>query len=312
MKILVADDDPVSRHKIKRQLEKWSYEIVAVETGEEAWRILQGDAPPSMAILDWMMPDLEGVDLCRRIRAGEANQQDHYTYVVIMTVRDDIADLVEAMDAGADDFISKPYNPVELRVRVQAAKRILDLQRQIIAAREEFRRQAQRDPMTGVLNHQAILDALDIELDRSGRAGQAVSCILADLDHFKSVNDTYGHQAGDKVLIALTQCLKRTVRKYDVVGRYGGEEFMIVLPGSHAADALDIAERVRAQIASSAIESASGPINVTISMGVASTEHFPEAASELLIAEADKALYAAKRQGRNRVILARPAEGATA
>lgn len=308
MKILIADDDPVSRHKLRRQLEKWDYDIVAVDTGEEAWRVLQGDAPPPLAILDWMMPDLEGIDLCRRIRSGEADQQDHYTYVVIMTVRDRIADLVEAMDAGADDFISKPYNPIELRVRVQAAKRILDLQRQIIAAREEFRRQAQRDPMTGVLNHQAILDALDIEMDRSGRSEQFVSCILADLDHFKSVNDTYGHQAGDKVLVNLAQCLKHTVRKYDVVGRYGGEEFMIVLPGSPAAAAFDIAERVREQIASASVESATGLVQVTISMGVASTEQFADFGSEDLIAEADKALYAAKHQGRNRVVVAKPAQ----
>jgi diguanylate cyclase (GGDEF)-like protein len=204
------------------------------------------------------------------------------------------------MDAGADDYLTKPFNAHELRVRLHAGRRILDLQEELLKAREALREQATHDGLTGLLNRTGILEKLDEELSRASRTGTPVSVLMADLDLFKSINDTCGHLVGDAVLREAARRLKTAARRYDSVGRYGGEEFLIVLPGCNAAEAAIQGERMRQAIGSAPFLSGGQPVLVTASLGVACSSH---AAPEALVREADDALYLAKENGRNRVVV---------
>jgi diguanylate cyclase (GGDEF)-like protein len=220
---------------------------------------------------------------------------------VLLTARTESRDLVEGMDAGADDYLTKPFRNHELRVRLRAGRRILDLQEELLRAREALREQATHDALTGLHNRAAILDILRTELARSGREGQPLAVLLADLDRFKLVNDTYGHFAGDAVLRQSSQRMKSALRRYDALGRYGGEEFLMVLPGCGGGTACDQAERVREAVAASAMESDSQRLRVSCSIGVACRERPVPEDADGLIREADTALYVAKNLGRNQV-----------
>ena len=295
MKVLAAEDNPVFQSMLRALLTKWGYDVVAARDGIEAWRILESAAAPRLAILDWMMPGVDGVELCRRVRAAG---REPYIYILLLTARTESQDLIEGMDAGADDYLTKPFNAHELRVRLRAGRRILDLQEELLKAREALRDQATHDGLTGLLNRATILEKLDDELSRAARAGNPVSVLMADLDRFKSINDSLGHLAGDAVLREAARRLKSTARRYDSVGRYGGEEFLILLPGCDAADAALQAERMREAIGATPFLTPSRPVTVTASLGVACSSH---CAREALVREADDALYEAKGNGRNRV-----------
>ena len=244
-----------------------------------------------------MMPGMDGVEICRRIRSAN---REPYIYILLLTARTESHDLIEGMDAGADDYLTKPFNAHELRVRLHAGRRILDLQEELLKAREALREQATHDGLTGLLNRTTILDKLDDELSRAVRTGTPVSVLMTDLDRFKSINDTHGHLAGDAVLREAARRLKSAARRYDSVGRYGGEEFLVVLPGCDASDAALQAERMREAIGATPFLASSQPISVTVSLGVACVSH---CAPEALVREADDALYEAKAQGRNRVVV---------
>jgi two-component system cell cycle response regulator len=297
MRVLAAEDNPVFQSMLKTMLTKWGYRAVIARNGTEAWRVLDSEDAPRLAVLDWMMPGMDGVEICRRIRSAN---REPYIYILLLTARTESRDLIEGMDAGADDYLTKPFNSHELRVRLNAGRRILDLQEELLRAREALREQATHDGLTGLLNRTSILEKLDDELARAARAGTPVSVLMADLDRFKSINDTYGHLVGDAVLREAACRLKSAARRYDSVGRYGGEEFLIVLPGCDAAHAAVQAERMRDALGATPFLSASQPVLVTVSLGAACSAH---CAPETLVREADDALYEAKAEGRNRVVL---------
>jgi len=298
MKVLAAEDNPVFQSMLSNMLTKWGYHPVIARDGNEAWEALQQPDGPQLAILDWMMPGLNGVDICRGIRAAG---REPYVYILLLTARTDAHDLVEGMEAGADDYVTKPFQAHELRVRLRAGRRILELQQQLLAAREALREQATHDGLTGLLNRTAILEMLHKELARASREGHALSLLMVDIDRFKQVNDTHGHAAGDAVLREAASRMREAVRSYDGVGRYGGEEFLIVLPGCDGDSAVFQAERVRDTVAASPFFTGQHSIAVTCSIGASSRAVPCETDGETLLREADLALYGAKGHGRDRV-----------
>jgi len=301
MKILIADDDDVLRHILQATLTKWGYEVTASRNGLEAWEILHGNDAPRLAILDWIMPGMDGIEICRRIRSRPS---EPYIYIVLLTAKVRKEDAVAGLDAGADDYLSKPFDPAELQARLRAGRRILDLQEALLAAREKLQYQATHDSLTGLLNRAATLDALRHELERADRQNFVLSMVLADIDHFKQVNDTYGHAIGDAVLCEAAHRMRSTVRAYDTVGRYGGEEFLFIMPGCDGTDAVGQADRIRLGITERPIELSSATISFTLSMGVVVRESGAPGGLDALIQDADAALYQAKILGRNRVVLA--------
>ena len=299
MKILIAEDNAVSRRVVETQLTKWGHEVLSANNGTEAWEILQANDAPPLAILDWIMPGIDGVELCRRVRE-RTNQL--YTYVILLTAKDRKEDVVKAMDAGADDYVVKPPDPSELQARIRAGCRIIELEQRLIKTQEKLKVQATHDSLTGLWNRSAIFDILDRELGRAKRNETPISIGMADLDHFKSVNDSFGHIAGDTVLREVANRMRSVIRDYDSIGRYGGEEFLIVLPGLDEKDAIDAAERIRLSISEKPLVIQEGVVPVAISIGVAVMNPTTKAGqAESLIRLADEALYTAKAQGRNRV-----------
>ena len=242
MKILIADDSIVSRHLLEVTLTRWGYEVVSASDGDQALEILQRDDPPTVAILDWMMPGMTGLDVCRSVRK---RAREPYTYILLLTSKGLREDLIEGMESGADDYISKPFDQNELNVRLRAGTRLVELQGELVATREALREQATKDSLTCVWNRSSILDILDRELARSAREGGPVGVVLLDLDHFKSINDNHGHLAGDAVLQEAAWRMRDSIRPYDAIGRYGGEEFLILLPGCDEESTFGQAERLR-------------------------------------------------------------------
>ena len=298
VKILVAEDNPVSQSVLRSILSKWGYEVIMVTDGAEAWQALRGDDPPRLAILDWMMPGMDGVEVCRRVRAAG---REPYVYIVLLSARAHADDLVEGIDSGADDYLTKPFNHAELRARLRAGQRILNLQEQLVAAREALRVEATHDALTGLLNRHAILGVLQKELGRSEREGTDLSVLMADLDHFKHVNDQHGHLTGDSVLQESARRMKLSMRQYDSLGRYGGEEFLVVLPGCGEDGATAQAERLRLAIGSMPFSVGSKSLTVTCSVGLACRTINVWQDTDSLIRGADLALYSAKANGRNQV-----------
>lgn len=300
MKILIAEDDMTSRLVLGATLKKMGHQVTAASNGREAWDALNQEHFP-LLISDWMMPDMDGLELCRRIRAAHQTQ---YTYIVLLTALGGKSSYLDGMDAGADDFITKPFDEDTLVARLRVAERIL-------ALHETLRTQAMFDGLTGLLNRTAIMDCLTAEMERAAREGKDLSVVLLDLDHFKRVNDTHSHAAGDAVLKEAARRMKSAMRGYDQVGRYGGEEFLIVAPGCGEQDSLTLAERVRGCIGSAPVQTPEGPLDVTCSLGAALACATPRQAADALIERADTALYRAKANGRNRTELASRTEEIT-
>ena len=307
MRILIAEDDPVSRRLLEAKLVKWGYEVVVTRDGNEAWQALQTEDAPRIAILDWMMPAMDGVEISRKVRKGAG---EPYTYLILLTAMHQEEDLVTGMEAGADDYITKPFKSSELRVRLRAGRRIIELQDELIAAREALRAKATHDPLTGLWNHEEILLILGRELARAERQGQQVAVIMADLDHFKRVNDAHGHMAGDAVLRVASQRMLSLLRPYDALGRYGGEEYLIVLPSCDRESAVAVAERLRIGVGNDPVDTSEGFLPITSSFGVAVSDKETRGEVNSLVQAADLALYRAKKKGRNRVEVA--GEGTTA
>jgi diguanylate cyclase (GGDEF)-like protein len=297
-RILVAEDEITYRHMLKTFLAKWGYQVVVASDGLEAWKVLQGEDRPRLALLDWMMPNMDGVEICRAVRE---KKPDPYIYLLLLTSRDLKQDVVEGFEAGADEYLIKPFDPPELRARIHAGERIIELQDRLIRALEALRELATHDPLTGLLNRRASLDSLLAELNRGSRTGKPVCVVMADIDHFKRINDTHGHQAGDEVLCEVARRMQSSLRPYDTIGRFGGEELLLVLPGCSLDDGVKLAERICHLICSEPMKAKNKPISVSISLGVAVADPPNPTEIEALLGSADAALYRAKEAGRNRV-----------
>jgi two-component system, cell cycle response regulator len=299
MQVLLVEDSAVYRQLIGGHLKSWDFEVTVAQTGAEASRILEQPGAPKLVLLDGMLPDIEGIELCGRIRA--AGSPGHYVYVILLTGKEGRQNMLDALQAGADDYLRKPFDEAELKARLLVGKRILDLQEELVAARESMREAATRDSLTGLLNRAEIFSLLERELERSRRERKPLSVILADIDHFKKVNDTGGHLFGDEALREIARRMQSRVRPYDGVGRYGGEEFLLVLPACDLKGAMDRANELRELVAATHVASGGAKKAITMSLGVAVSECLGVKEVEALIGRADKALYAAKKKGRNRV-----------
>ena len=301
MKILVADDDRVSRRLMERMLQRSGYEVITADNGREAARILSSENGPRLALIDWMMPGLDGPGVCREVRSNLENS--YYVYMLLLTAKQSSEDVVEGLRAGADDYLTKPCHPAELKARLHAGRRILQLEGNLVEAREEMRYKATRDSLTTLWNRGAILTLLQKELSRSMRENTPVSILLCDVDHFKQVNDVHGHPAGDEVLQEVSTRLRDAFRPYDAVGRYGGEEFLIVLGGCGSEDLKKRADYVRERICQRPCSTKYGEFSVSMSIGATTIENWnPSLPVEPYLKQADEALYRAKALGRNRVI----------
>lgn len=297
-RILVAEDDSTSLFIIKSLLEKWGHDVVPVTSGTDALSVLRSKSSPLLAILDWMLPGMNGPEICRTLRE-EGDAEKPYKYIILLTVKGEKENIVEGLDSGADDYIIKPFDYQELHLRIRVGERILFLQ-------EQLRRAALEDPLTGLPNRRASISALEAEIARYRRTGEPFTVAILDLDHFKKINDTYGHATGDAVLMEAAGRMKASVRPYDTVGRFGGEEFLLIFPGLKRDDAVSICERIRSRICSEPFSTArsektQATFTVTASLGLAPWGKAFRNADELLV-YADENLYRAKDEGRNLVV----------
>jgi two-component system cell cycle response regulator len=301
MKVLIADDDGMSRRLIEKTLEHEGYEVIAVDNGRLALQQLFLPDGPRLALIDWMMPELDGPGVCMEIRK---QHERPYVHIVLLTSRGSKQDVVAGLQAGADDYLTKPWDPGELTARLRVGQRILQLEDRLVEARETMRFKATHDPLTSLFNRGVILDLLARELSRTRREQGCTIVMLGDLDHFKDVNDSYGHAVGDEVLREIARRLLDSVRSYDFVGRYGGEEFLVVLNNCDSAHAIARAEEVRMGIANYQVQTMRGPLHITMSLGVLASRNWDRRVVEEILVETDLALYKAKADGRNCIRLA--------
>jgi len=303
MKILVAEDDPISRVLLERTLQRAGYEVIAVTDGVEALAELAKNDPPRMALLDWVMPKKYGVEVCREVRR---QKEQAYTYLILLSSRESKQDIVQGLESGADDYLTKPFNVDELKARLRTGERILELEDRLVEARESLRFQATHDLLTSLWNRGVIVELVTRDVMRSRREGSCTAVMMCDIDHFKSINDRFGHAAGDEVLREVARRLQNSVRSYDMVGRYGGEEFLVALNRCDPGSAVSRAENLRGAISNRPFLVADTRLNVTISVGLALTIEFADCNVDEIVSKADMALYSAKAAGRNCVRLAPP------
>jgi two-component system, cell cycle response regulator len=300
MQALVVDDSAIYRKLIGDHLRAWEFDVTLAENGTDAWEILQKPDAPKLALLDWVLPDLDGIELCQRIRLAGASGGP-YVYVILLTSNEGRQNMLDAMTAGADDYLVKPFDELELKARLLVGKRILDLQEELVSARESMRHAATHDSLTGLMNRGEIVAMLQRELERARREHTPLGVILGDIDHFKSVNDTHGHLFGDEALREIGRRMRAQLRVYDGVGRYGGEEFLMILPNCDLSNALIRANELREMVANTPVICDGVERSITMSMGVAVSKIDGKNDLEALLNQADAGLYAAKDNGRNRV-----------
>jgi two-component system cell cycle response regulator len=301
MRALIADSDPDRLRELESWLGKWGHDATAVRTGLEAWSRLETEKEPLIVVLAWRTEALAGIDVCRKLRL-QPDLPSHY--VLLLTEREDGEDLRDGVNAGADDFLFAPLDSVEIKARVRTGARIVDLERALRASQDALRVQSTRDGVTGSWNHASILDLLQKERERARRKSGSVGIVLADLDGFRQVNETLGHQVGDEVLREAARRMNSSVRPYDAVGRYGGKDFLIVLPGSDGLGALTVAERIRESFSRRPVRTSAGDVPVTLSLGVAAEGGDTPGDESALLQAADAALRRAQQGGHNRVALA--------
>jgi diguanylate cyclase (GGDEF)-like protein len=299
--VLVVDDDVVSRTVVQKHLQKAGFNVVTAANGQNALDLFDRHFFP-IVLTDWMMPGIDGPQLCRLIRE---KQTDGYVFIILVTARDSKTDIVSGLESGADDYLTKPIHPAEMVARVNTGIRILKLEQSLKKANEEIRLLSITDPLTGCYNRGYLSERLLYEIKRAQRYNHPLSVVLADIDHFKNVNDTYGHQVGDAVLKVFAQCIQKEIRKkIDWVVRYGGEEFLIVLPETKNLGALSMAERLRQTVAETKIEAGDHELKITASFGGAcaafQNKNMDDLSMDQLINQADEQLYRCKKEGRNR------------
>ncbi|MGI5911669.1 MAG: GGDEF domain-containing protein [Syntrophomonadaceae bacterium] len=293
MNILIADDDALFLKILRDNLVEWGHEVIVAHDGNEAWAILESDNRPNLAFLDWMMPGIDGIEICKRLRNLDSPS---YIWAVLLTAKTKKEDLKKGLEAGADEYLVKPICFDELKLRLKIWQRVIEMQQKILSL-------ASTDYLTGLLNRWSFWERLDKEIKRCNRNREHLGLIVMDLDYFKIINDFYGHQVGDKCLQETASILLKTCRIYDCCGRYGGDEFIIYLPGADMINTFQIAERIRVNLESRKIMDTANAGTVTASFGVTTMEPDHPLSLEKLIKEADDALYCAKLQGRNRVVV---------
>ena len=298
MKVLIAEDDNVTLRMLEKSVTDMGFEVVSCKNGLDAWKTIQSENSPNLLVLDVMMPDMDGIKICRKIRE---QAKEPYTFIILLTSKGDRDDFVNGMEAGADDYIIKPFNHNELRVRLNAGKRIVELNEELLSVRDDLEKQATHDKLTGLYNRHYMVDILESELLRAMRYQSDLSCLILDLDNFKTVNDTFGHNFGDLVLREFSAGLEQNVRSTDIPIRYGGEEFMVLLPSTGISGAKKIAEKIRASSEKRKYNDGHNSITVTVSIGISSIKHHKLIDSKEIMACADKALYRSKAEGRNRI-----------
>jgi diguanylate cyclase (GGDEF)-like protein len=300
--VLVAEDDPLFRRLLISKLQAWNYQVVIAEDGDKAWRTLRQPDAPSLLLFDWMMPGMDGLELCRQVRQREDGP---YPYILLLTANDTKEQIIKGLEAGADDYLTKPVNVDELRARLQVGRRILGLQNALHQKEQELRFAATHDALTNFWNRGALVEFLEHESARAARSQGAFSILMIDVDEFKTINDRYGHLTGDLVLKEVASRLNSVSRSTDWIGRYGGEEFMVIASGC-GIDALPmVSERLRESVARQPVETLSGPIPVTVSIGALFVDSGARSENtDQLMRLADEALYRAKAAGRNCVELA--------
>lgn len=298
MKILIADDDLVLRTLLGNSLRQWGHEVVEASDGLEALTHIKENPDFRLAILDWMMPGRDGIEVCGEIRQMPGLV---YRFLILLTSRDGPEDLIKGLDAGADDYLMKPVHLPELAARLRVAQRILAWQDELLEARNRLQEEATHDALTGLWNRPAILEHLQREMAACQRLEKPLGVMIVDLDHFKRINDLFGHLGGDVVLREIVKRLQDGLRPYDSFGRLGGEEFLIVAPNCDEAQVLAMAERLRHLVREKPINVSGQEVTVTTSLGVTVLPPATAGAVPVLLRTADAALYQAKSLGRNRV-----------
>jgi diguanylate cyclase (GGDEF)-like protein len=306
MRILIGDDSLTHRVMLEAIVRRWGYEAVLAEDGQQAWELLSAPEAPRLVLLDWEMPGLDGLEVCRRVRA---RQDQDPPYILLLTARQETADIVAGLDAGANDYISKPFENTELHARLRVGARMLDLQRELISAREALEFQANHDALTGLMNRGAVMRAMEQAMQAAGQGGQTLQIGLIDVDHFKQINDSHGHPAGDAVLQAVSRRIESVLRAGDLVGRYGGEEFLLLVNGE-VDEAPAFCERLRGVIADQPFVEGRVALRVTVSGGFVPLTPSDRRGTSELLAAADDLLYRAKAAGRNRIFFNQADDGA--
>ena len=304
-RVLIVDDHEDNIELLRARLESWGFEPISASDGEEALQRID-ECAPDLILLDVMMPKIDGIEVAKRVKA---NRSLPFIPIIMQTALDATENKVEGLEAGADDYITKPIDFAELKARVNSMLRIKRLQdaleereRQLLEANERLRHMSQTDALTGLDNRRHLEERLDEMFEHARRLNEPFACVMCDLDRFKSVNDTYGHQAGDAVLKQFARILRNEVREIDRVGRYGGEEFMLLLPGTVLDAAVTFAERVRKEVEGHTFTFDGTSICRTASFGVSAWPHPRVGNTDVLVRAADDALYVAKETGRNRVV----------
>ncbi|MCE5284185.1 MAG: response regulator [Deltaproteobacteria bacterium] len=298
MKVLIAEDDPINSRLLKTLLFKWGYDIVTVSDGLEAWKIVQQENGPQMAIMDWGMPGLDGLEVCRRLREFERSG-DRYTYVIMLTGRSDKEDLVTGIDAGADEYITKPFDTKELQARLHTGKRIIELHGALRAANKKLLFMSRLDSLTGALSRNAILDDLDLAFYRSTREKKPLCVVLVDVDHLKQINERYGRQAGDYVLQDCVRTISGCLRRTDSFGRLGSDRFLVILPGVDNRTGMIVCERIRNAVRGKAFQCGDQILPVTVSQSLALWDG--KINIETLITLVENTHLATKPHGTNRL-----------
>ena len=297
MKILVVEDDESSRRSLTELLERSGYDVIAKMNGTEALEFMDSTSiPPQVIVADWIMPEMDGIELCKRIRNDLTLP---YCYIILLSTRDESDDVVHALDAGADDYLIKPYNPAELQSRIRAGVRIIKLNNQLEQANQTLQVMASTDVLTSLLNRGAIMNVLQEEISRARRENTSIAVVMADIDHFKAINDTHGHIAGDHVLREFSVLMKSGVRTYDSVGRYGGEEFLMIMPNIGEPASNEVVERLRNKVEEFSFRADGQILNLTSSFGIAWGKPGTDLQADDFIRVSDNMLYTAKKEGRN-------------
>ncbi len=298
-RVLLVDDSLIYQQIIKNHLHDWGFEVSLAKNGEEAWELLQQPHSPRLVVMDWVMPKMDGVELIRRVRA--LPRTFPYTYTLLLTGKDSQSDLLSAMAAGVDDYLTKPFDDLELKARLLAGQRVMNLQNRLLAARTILENTASHDHLTGLMNRGEIVECLQRELSRSKREHSPLAVAMVDIDDFKNINEELGHLFGDEVLREVAHRFQSQLRAYDSVGRYSGEGFLLILPGCDLQSALIRTDQIRSFVGSVAVSANGKSAPVSVSIGVAVADGQTDIETKSLLSLADSGLYEAKKKGRNRV-----------